>query len=62
LTRELLTAFALILVLEGIAYALFPEIVKRLAAHTLRMPAQSLRVGGLAAAIVGVIIVWILRR
>jgi uncharacterized protein YjeT (DUF2065 family) len=60
--RELLTALALILVIEGIVYSLFPEMVKRLAARTTQMPAQSLRIGGLIAAVLGVIIVWILRR
>jgi uncharacterized protein YjeT (DUF2065 family) len=62
LMRDLLTALALILVIEGIAYALVPEILKRLAAQTTRTPAQALRVGGLIAAVLGVILVWILRR
>jgi uncharacterized protein YjeT (DUF2065 family) len=60
--RDLLTALALILVIEGIAYALFPETLRRLAARTIRTPAQALRVGGLIAAILGVMFVWILRH
>jgi uncharacterized protein len=60
--RDLLTALALILVIEGIAYALFPEMLRRLAARTMRTPAQALRIGGLIAAIVGVMFVWILRH
>ena len=62
MTRDLLTALALILVIEGIAYALFPDIVKRLAARTTMTPAQTLRMAGLAAAFLGVILVWALRH
>jgi uncharacterized protein YjeT (DUF2065 family) len=50
------------LVIEGLVYALFPEIMKRLALRTTRTPAQPLRLGGLVAAVVGVILVWALRR
>jgi uncharacterized protein YjeT (DUF2065 family) len=60
--RDFLTALALILVIEGIVYALAPEPMKRLALRTTRTPAQALRVGGLIAAFLGVIIVWTLRR
>ena len=60
--KDLLTALALILVIEGIVYALFPEIMKRLALQTTRTPAQSLRLGGLVAAIIGVALIWALRR
>jgi uncharacterized protein YjeT (DUF2065 family) len=60
--RDLLTALALILVIEGIVYALLPESMKRLAARATTTPAQSLRLGGLVAACLGVILVWALRR
>jgi uncharacterized protein len=60
--RDLLTALALILFIEGIAYALFPEPLKRLAMRTIRTPAQALRVGGLIAAFLGVSLVWLLRH
>jgi uncharacterized protein YjeT (DUF2065 family) len=60
--RDFLTALALILVIEGIAYALLPEIMKRLAVRATAVPAQSLRLAGLAVACLGVILVWALRR
>ncbi|MFZ2006193.1 MAG: DUF2065 domain-containing protein [Stellaceae bacterium] len=60
--RDFLTALALILVIEGIVYALFPELMRRLATRTTRTPAQALRIGGLIAAFLGVVIVWLLRR
>jgi len=60
--RDFLTALALILVIEGIVYALFPELIRRLAARTTGTSAQALRIGGLIAAFLGVILVWALRR
>jgi uncharacterized protein YjeT (DUF2065 family) len=60
--KDFLTALALILVIEGIVYALFPEIMKRMAQMTNRTPTQSLRLGGLVAAVIGVALVWVLRR
>lgn len=60
--KDFLTALALILVIEGIVYALFPDVMKRLALRTTRTPAQPLRLGGLAAAVIGVVAVWLLRR
>ena len=60
--KDFWTALALILVIEGIVYALFPELMKRLALRTTRTPVQSLRIGGLIAAMIGVALVWALRR
>jgi uncharacterized protein len=60
--RDFFTALALILVIEGIVYALLPEKMKLLAARATATPAQALRVGGLIAACVGVVLVWALRH
>ncbi|MBO0737437.1 MAG: DUF2065 domain-containing protein [Alphaproteobacteria bacterium] len=60
--RDLWTALALVLVVEGTLYALFPEGMKRAAARSLSVPPQTLRVAGLAATCAGVILVWLLRR
>jgi uncharacterized protein YjeT (DUF2065 family) len=51
-----------VLVIEGIIYALFPDGMKRVAARTLVVTPQALRMAGLAAACVGVMLVWLLRR
>jgi len=61
LTNEFLTAFALILVFEGIAYALFPDFMRRMLALALMTPVGQLRIAGLVAAICGVGLVWLLR-
>lgn len=57
-----LTALALVLVIEGAAYALFPDGIKRAMAAMQQIPASTLRSFGLAAALTGVVIVWLIRR
>ncbi len=60
--KDFATAFALVLVIEGTLYALFPEGMKRAAARAARIPPQVLRLAGLAAAGAGVMLVWLVRR
>jgi len=40
----------------------FPDVMKRAAARALLVPPQRLRLAGLAAACVGVALVWAVRR
>ncbi len=58
---ELLTALALILVIEGMLYALFPHGMKRVLEQVMTLPPSSLRRAGLVSAFVGVFLVWLLR-
>ncbi len=51
----------LVLVIEGLFYALAPGFAKRMAFEVQSIPEQSLRTGGVIAAIVGVFIVWLVR-
>ncbi len=60
-TDELLIALALVLVIEGALYALFPEAMKRMMVSVAQQPGSALRSAGLLAATVGVGIVWLLR-
>jgi len=60
--RDFATAVALILVIEGILYALMPQTMKQLAMRTVSTPAQALRAAGLIAACLGVALVWVLRH
>src|ERR1700746_673815 len=48
--RDLWTALALVLVIEGALYTLFPEGMKRAAARALAVPPQTLRLAGLGGA------------
>lgn len=56
-----LTALALILVIEGVIYALFPDRMKKMMAAMQEIPASTLRSFGMSAAITGIIIVWLIR-
>ena len=58
---DFLTALGLVLVLEGILYATFPEMMKRMVAALLALPADIMRTVGLAVAVIGVTIVWLVR-
>jgi uncharacterized protein YjeT (DUF2065 family) len=60
--KDLATGLALVLVIEGALYALFPDGMKRMAAQMLALPSPMLRYAGLASALVGVGAVWMLRR
>lgn len=59
--RDFLTALGLALVIEGVAYALFPGAMRRMMAEVVTMPSSLLRAFGLAAAISGVLAVWLVR-
>jgi uncharacterized protein len=58
---DLLTALALVLVLEGALWAISPDGMKRAAVVALSMANQQLRTGGLIAAVLGVFLVWLMR-
>lgn len=52
-------ALGLILVLEGAAYALFPDAMRRALALAFEMPETQLRLIGAGAAVLGVGVVWL---
>lgn len=58
---EIAVALGLVLVLEGLAYALFPATLRRMVAEILSQPEGAVRLTGLAMAIIGVGIVWLIR-
>jgi uncharacterized protein YjeT (DUF2065 family) len=60
--NDFLTALGLALAVEGACYALFPERMKAAMLRVLGQPTGLLRGGGLAAAVVGVGIVWLVRH
>ena len=58
---DLAVGLALVLVIEGLMYALFPDHLKRMMVMVMSVPASTLRVAGLVAAVIGVGIVWLVR-
>ena len=56
----LLQGVAVVLALEGMAYALAPAAMRRALATLVEAPEQRLRLGGLVAAVLGVAAAWLL--
>ena len=58
---DFLAALGLFFAIEGICLAAFPVSAKRAMATVLAMPDGPLRVAGIVSALVGVVIVWLVR-
>ena len=59
--RELALALALVMVIEGALYGLFPAGMKRLMVAVLNQSENALRWTGLVLAIAGFTLAWVLR-
>jgi uncharacterized protein YjeT (DUF2065 family) len=59
---DFLAALGLVLAIEGILFAAFPLGTKRAMAAALDAPDSRLRIAGLVSALVGVLIVWLVRH
>ncbi|MHA1536406.1 MAG: DUF2065 domain-containing protein [Alphaproteobacteria bacterium] len=60
--ETLAAAVALVLVVEGALYALFPGGMKRMLAEIMRMPESMIRNAGLVATALGLAILYLLYR
>jgi uncharacterized protein len=58
---DFLAAIGLFFAIEGIFLAAFPLAAKRAMTAALETPDTRLRIAGLASALVGVLIVWLVR-
>ena len=58
---DFFAAIGLLFAIEGIFLAAFPGFAKRTMATVLNMPDGPLRVGGIVAALLGLLIVWLVR-
>ena len=59
--RDLAVALGLVLVIEGLLWALAPRFGRKVLAATQDVPESSLRLTGTVAVAVGVVIVWLVR-
>ncbi|SDR36138.1 DUF2065 domain-containing protein [Pseudovibrio sp. Tun.PSC04-5.I4] len=59
--NDFVVALGLVLVVEGVVYALAPGHLKEFMRKAQDIPEQSLRIGGVAAIALGVLIVWLVR-
>ncbi len=58
---DFFTALALVLVIEGLFLALFPNRLRQIVVMMEQMSPEALRLGGLTAVTLGVLLVWLLR-
>ena len=58
---DIITGIALVLILEGLVYALAPSLVERLLEALREMPLEARRLTGLLSALVGVALLWLMR-
>ena len=59
--QDIITGIALVLVIEGLVYALAPSLVERLLEALRQMPLEARRMLGLLTLVTGVILLWIVR-
>jgi uncharacterized protein YjeT (DUF2065 family) len=58
---DLLTALALVLVIEGLVLAVFADRLNDLLTRLAAIPPEALRVAGLASAVLGLFAGWLIR-
>jgi uncharacterized protein YjeT (DUF2065 family) len=58
---DLILALGLALAIEGLLFAAFPDAVKRAMLDAAQTPSERMRMVGIASAVVGVVIVWVMR-
>lgn len=59
---DFLVAIGLVLVIEGVLFALLPGKAQEAMRQAAETPADMLRLVGLASAVAGVIVIWLARR
>jgi uncharacterized protein YjeT (DUF2065 family) len=58
---DFLAALGLVFIIEGLIFAAFPAQAKRAMASVLETPETPLRLIGIGSAIVGLVVVWLVR-
>ena len=54
----ILGSLGFLLIIEGLLYALFPNRMKSMISSMLNMNNESLKWGGLASAVIGLVLIW----
>ena len=58
---DFIVAIGLVLALEGLLFAAFPEAAKQAMANVLETPDHILRGIGIACAVIGILVIWLVR-
>jgi uncharacterized protein len=62
MSATILTSLGLVLVIEGLTYALVPSQIKRMMQQMLNVSDEQLRTTGTVVLAIGVLIVWVARH
>jgi uncharacterized protein YjeT (DUF2065 family) len=58
---DFIVAIGLVLALEGLLFAAFPGAAKQAMANVLETPDTLLRGVGIASALIGIVLIWLIR-
>jgi uncharacterized protein YjeT (DUF2065 family) len=58
---DFLAALGLVFVIEGLVFAAFPTHAKRAMQSVVETPEMTLRIVGIGSAVIGVMLVWLVR-
>jgi uncharacterized protein YjeT (DUF2065 family) len=58
---DFMVALGLVFAIEGIVFAAFPATAKRAMVRVIEAPENALRLVGILSALIGVILVWLVR-
>lgn len=58
---DFVVALGLVFVLEGLLFAAFPDWTKRAMTSVIEAPDAWLRIVGIASAVIGVVVIWVVR-
>ena len=58
---DFIVAIGLVLALEGLLFAAFPGAAKQAMANVLETPDSILRGVGIAIALIGIVVIWLIR-
>ncbi len=59
--KDFLVALGLVFAIEGLVFAAFPAHLKRAMESVMRTPDHWLRIVGITSAVLGVILIWLIR-
>jgi uncharacterized protein YjeT (DUF2065 family) len=58
---DFVVAIGMVLAIEGLICAALPATAKRMAAHAAESPETLLRLTGIVSALIGVVLIWLVR-
>ncbi len=58
---DFLAAFGLVFIIEGLLFAAFPQAARRAVATMTQTPDEVLRLLGLLSAVLGLLVLWLVR-